>query len=74
MVSRWSVYKWNSSKDFSVTGAVAAAAAGQFLRLRKPAGLLLIPYLAWLIFATMLNVTIEPNVVFGPGWMGITPT
>ena len=43
---------------FAMT-AVAAAAAGQFLRLRKPAGLLLIPYLAWLIFATMLNVTIE---------------
>lgn len=43
---------------FAIT-AIAAAAAGQFLRLRKPAGLLLIPYLAWLIFATMLNVTIE---------------
>lgn len=43
---------------FAMT-AVAAAAAGQFLRLRKSAGLLLIPYLAWLIFATMLNVTIE---------------
>ncbi|HEX8840357.1 MAG TPA: TspO/MBR family protein [Sphingomicrobium sp.] len=43
---------------FAMT-AVAAAAAGQFLRLRKSAGLLLIPYLAWLIFATMLNVTID---------------
>src|SRR5438309_7570373 len=43
---------------FAMT-ALAAAAAGQFLRLRKPAGLLLIPYLAWLIFATMLNVAIE---------------
>jgi benzodiazapine receptor len=43
---------------FVMTG-VAAAAAGQFLRLRKPAGLLLIPYLAWLIFATVLNGTIE---------------
>lgn len=42
-----------------VMTAVAAAAAGQFLRLRKPAGLLLIPYLAWLIFATVLNATIE---------------
>jgi benzodiazapine receptor len=38
---------------------LAAAAAGQFLRLRKPAGLLLIPYLAWLIFAAMLNAAIE---------------
>ena len=39
--------------------AIAAAAAGQFLRLRKPAGLLLIPYLAWLVFAATLNMTIE---------------
>jgi tryptophan-rich sensory protein len=38
---------------------LAGAAAGQFLRLRKPAGLLLIPYLAWLIFAAMLNSVIE---------------
>jgi len=38
---------------------IAAAAAGQFFRLRKPAGLLLIPYLAWLIFAATLNATIE---------------
>jgi benzodiazapine receptor len=42
-----------------VMTAIAAAAAGQFLRIRKPAGLLLIPYLAWLIFAAMLNSTIE---------------
>ena len=41
-----------------VMAAVAAAAAGQFLRLRKPAGLLLIPYLAWLVFAAMLNSAI----------------
>ena len=39
--------------------ALAAAAAGQFMRLRKPAGLLLIPYLAWLVFAATLNATIE---------------
>ncbi len=38
---------------------IAAAAAGQFLRLRKTAGLLLVPYLAWLIFAAVLNSTIE---------------
>jgi tryptophan-rich sensory protein len=37
----------------------AAAAAGQFLRIRRPAGLLMIPYLAWLIFAATLNATIE---------------
>ena len=38
---------------------LAAAAAGQFLRIRKAAGLLLIPYLAWLVFAATLNITIE---------------
>ena len=38
---------------------LAAAAAGQFYRLRKPAGLLMVPYLAWLIFASILNATIE---------------
>ena len=39
--------------------ALAAAAAGQFLRLRKAAGLLMMPYLAWLVFAATLNSTIE---------------
>jgi len=39
--------------------ALAAAAAGQFLRLRTAAGLLLVPYLAWLVFAATLNATIE---------------
>ena len=38
---------------------LAALAAGRFMRLRKPAGLLLIPYLAWLIFAATLNSSIE---------------
>lgn len=42
-----------------VMAALAAAAAGQFLRIRKAAGLLLIPYLAWLVFAAKLNSTIE---------------
>ena len=42
-----------------VMAALAAAAAGQFLRLQKAAGLLLIPYLAWLVFAATLNSTIE---------------
>ncbi len=36
----------------------AAGAAGQFYRLRKAAGMLLIPYLAWLVFASMLNTAI----------------
>ena len=38
---------------------IAAAAAGQFYRLRKAAGLLMIPYLAWLVFAATLNAAIE---------------
>lgn len=38
---------------------LAAAAAGQFLRIRKAAGLLMVPYLAWLVFAATLNITIE---------------
>jgi translocator protein len=39
--------------------ALAAGAAGQFLRLRPAAGLLLIPYLGWLVFAATLNAAIE---------------
>ena len=38
---------------------LAAAAAGQFMRLRRPAGLIMLPYLAWLVFAGTLNATIE---------------
>ena len=37
---------------------LAAAAAGQFYRLQKVAGLLMMPYLAWLVFAATLNSTI----------------
>ena len=42
-----------------IMAAVAAAAARQFLKLWRPAGLLMIPYLAWLVFAATLNATIE---------------
>ena len=38
--------------------AIAAAAAGQFFRIQKAAGLLMVPYLAWLIFAATLNAAI----------------
>jgi benzodiazapine receptor len=38
---------------------IAAGAAGQFFQLRRVAGLLLIPYLAWLVFAAALNTAIE---------------
>ena len=42
-----------------VMAALAAAAARQFFMVRKPAGLLMVPYLAWLVFATTLNASIE---------------
>ena len=42
-----------------VMAAVAALAARQFLKLRKTAGLLMLPYLGWLVFAATLNSTIE---------------
>jgi tryptophan-rich sensory protein len=42
-----------------VMAALAAAAAGQFYRIRPLAGLLMLPYLAWLIFAASLNAAIE---------------
>ena len=38
---------------------VAAAAAVIFYRLRPAAGLLILPYLCWLLFATTLNASIE---------------
>ncbi len=38
--------------------ALAAGAAGQFFRLRAAAGYLMVPYLAWLVFATTLNTAI----------------
>jgi translocator protein len=38
--------------------AIAAGAAGQFRRLDPPAGLLMVPYLAWLVFAAVLNSAI----------------
>jgi benzodiazapine receptor len=42
-----------------IMAALAAAAARQFLHLRRTAGLLTIPYLGWLVFAATLNATIE---------------
>lgn len=42
-----------------IMAALAALTAGRFMRLRKPAGLLLIPYLMWLVFAATLNSSID---------------
>jgi tryptophan-rich sensory protein len=42
-----------------VMAAIAAAAAGQFRRLRPLAGALMLPYLGWLIFAAALTAAIE---------------
>ena len=42
-----------------IMAVVAAVAAGQFLRIRRAAGLLMVPYLGWLVFAATLNATIE---------------
>jgi len=39
--------------------AIAAAAARQFFVIRRAAGLLMVPYLAWLVFAATLNATIQ---------------
>lgn len=51
--------------------AIAAGAAGQFRRLNRTAGLLLIPYLAWLVFATVLNSAIATlNPAAGSSLLG----
>ena len=39
--------------------ALAAAAAGQFWRIRPLAGMLMLPYLAWLCFAAVLTSAID---------------
>ena len=55
-----------------VMAAIAAAAAGQFWRMRPLAGALMIPYLGWLIFAAMLTAAIEKlNPGAGRSLLGI---
>ena len=52
--------------------AIAAAAAGQFVRINRDAGVLLIPYLGWLIYAAVLNSTIDTlNPHAGTSLLGI---
>jgi tryptophan-rich sensory protein len=43
---------------FAIAG-IAAAAGGQFTTLRPVAGVLMVPYILWLVFAATLNGTIE---------------
>jgi tryptophan-rich sensory protein len=43
----------------AVMAALAAAAAGQFWRIRRVAGALMLPYLAWLCFAAALTNAID---------------
>ncbi|MFP5330394.1 MAG: TspO/MBR family protein [Alphaproteobacteria bacterium] len=42
-----------------VMAALAAMTAGQFWHIRRVAGALMLPYLAWLCFAAALNAAIE---------------
>jgi benzodiazapine receptor len=54
-----------------VMAVLAAIAAGKFWRMRRLAGMLLIPYLAWLVFAAMLNSAIhELNPGAGTALLG----
>jgi tryptophan-rich sensory protein len=39
--------------------ATAAAAGGNFTRIRPVAGLLMVPYILWVVFAATLNSTIQ---------------
>ncbi|HEY1606378.1 MAG TPA: TspO/MBR family protein [Allosphingosinicella sp.] len=53
--------------------AIAAAAAFLFFRIRRAAGLLMLPYLAWLLFAGALNHGIErlnPDAELAPPGSG----
>ena len=42
-----------------IMAAIAAMAAGKFYRLHRPAGLLMVPYVMWLVFAATLNSAID---------------
>src|SRR3712207_8121010 len=53
------IYTLSLHDALPILAAVAAAAARQFFHVRNAAGLLMIPYLAWLVFAATLNAAIE---------------
>ncbi|HUG45172.1 MAG TPA: TspO/MBR family protein [Sphingomicrobium sp.] len=51
-----------------VMTAIAAMTAGQFWKIRRVAGALMLPYLAWLCFAAALNAAID-RLNPGSSWM-----
>jgi tryptophan-rich sensory protein len=58
----WLFFAWNmgavSFLDIVVLWAVIVATLVMFWRISRPAGLLLVPYLAWVSFASVLNFAI----------------
>ncbi len=67
----WLFFQWHRGAwalaDIALLGACVAATFVAFLRLRPLAGLLLLPYLAWISFAAALNYTLWR---LNPGLLG----
>ncbi|MDT0139314.1 TspO/MBR family protein [Acidovorax sp. PRC11] len=67
----WLFFQWHRGAwalaDIALLGACVAATFVAFLRLRPLAGLLLLPYLAWISFAAALNYTLWQ---LNPGLLG----
>ena len=53
----WKYYGWSALEIF-LTIAVVAWTTIHYYRINKSAGIILLPYLAWLIFASTLNIAI----------------
>ena len=53
----WKMVGWSSLEIF-LTIAVVGWMTFHYFRISKSAGLVLVPYLAWLIFASTLNIAI----------------
>ncbi|TWO69148.1 tryptophan-rich sensory protein [Caenimonas sedimenti] len=58
----WFFFAWRSGEgaiaDILVLDLLVVAALAAFWRIRPTAGALLLPYLAWILFATALSVTV----------------
>ncbi len=67
----WLFFQWHRGAwalaDIALLGICVAATFVAFLRLRTLAGLLLLPYLAWISFAGALNYTLWR---MNPGLLG----